>query len=62
MSKNLENLPPLSQEISELLTRRAADLLILIKIKEHALNANKIPYRYEYPLVIERQCEGGAHG
>ena len=37
MSKNLENLPPLLQQISELLSRRAADLLNLIKIKEHAL-------------------------
>ena len=37
MSKKLEDLPPLSLQISELLSRRAADLLNLIKIKEHAL-------------------------
>lgn len=37
MSKKLEDLPPLSWQISELLSRRTADLLNLIKIKEHAL-------------------------
>ena len=37
MARKLEDLPPLSQQISELLSRRTADLLNLITIKEHAL-------------------------
>ena len=37
MARKLENLPPLSQQISELLSRRTADLLNLITIKEHAI-------------------------
>ena len=37
MARKLEDLPPLSQQISELLSRRTADLLNLITIKEHAI-------------------------
>ena len=37
MARKLEDLPPLSQQISELLSRRTDDLINLIKIKEHAL-------------------------
>ena len=37
MGRKIEDLPPLSQQISELLSRRAADLQNLIKTKEHAL-------------------------
>ena len=37
MGRKLEDLPPLSQQISELLSRRTDDLINLIKIKEHAL-------------------------
>lgn len=37
MGRKLEDLPPLSQQISELLSRRTEDLLNLITIKEHAI-------------------------
>ena len=64
MSKNLENLPPLSQEISELLSRRAADLLNLIKIKEHALKnapagSVRIVQRRNKVLQFYRKTEAG---
>lgn len=64
MSKNLENLPPLSQEISELLSRRAADLQNLIKIKEHALKnapagSVRIVQRRNKVLQFYRKTEAG---
>lgn len=64
MSKNLENLPPLSQEISELLSRRAADLQNLIKIKEHALKnapagSVRIVQRRNNVLQFYRKTEAG---
>lgn len=37
MGKKIEDLPPLSLQIAELLSQRTSDLLNLIKIKEHAL-------------------------
>lgn len=64
MSKNLENLPPLSQKISELLNRRAADLLNLIKIKEHALKnapagSVRIVQRRNNVLQFYKKAEAG---
>ncbi len=64
MSKNLENLPPLSQEISELLSRRAEELLNLIKIKEHALKnapagSVRIVHRRNKVLQFYRKTEPG---
>lgn len=64
MSKNLENLPPLSQEISGLLSRRAADLQNLIKIKEHALKnapagSVRIVQRRNKVLQFYRKTEAG---
>ncbi len=64
MSKNLENLPPLSQEIFELLSRRAADLQNLIKIKEHALKnapagSVRIVQRRNNVLQFYRKTEAG---
>ena len=64
MSKNLENLPPLSQEISELLSRRTADLQNLIKIKEHALKnapagSVRIVQRRNKVLQFYRKTEAG---
>ncbi len=37
MGKKIEDLPPLSLQIAELLSQRTSDLLNLIKTKEHAL-------------------------
>lgn len=64
MSKNLENLAPLSQQIYELLNRRAADLLNLIKIKEHALKnapagSVRIVQRRNKVLQFYRKTEAG---
>ena len=64
MSKNLENLPPLSQEISELPSRRAANLQNLIKIKEHALKnapagSVRIVQRRNQVLQFYRKTEAG---
>jgi len=64
MSKNLENLPPLSQEIFELLSRRAADLQNLIKIKEHSLKnapagSVRIVQRRNKVLQFYRKTEAG---
>lgn len=64
MSKKLEDLPPLSLQISELLSRRAADLLNLIKIKEHALKnapagSVRIVQRRNNVLQFYRKQEAG---
>ena len=64
MAKNLEDLPPLSCQISELLGRRAADLLNLIKIKEHALKnaptgSVRIVQRRNNVLQFYRKQEAG---
>ena len=64
MSKNLENLPPLSQKISELLSRWAADLQNLIKIKEHALKnapagSVRIVQRRNNVLQFYKKTEAG---
>ena len=64
MAKNLEDLPPLSLQISELLGRRAADLLNLIKIKEHALKnaptgSVRIVQRRNNVLQFYRKQEAG---
>ena len=64
MSKNLENLPPLLQQISELLSRRAADLLNLIQIKEHALKnapdgSVRIVQRRNNVLQFYKKTEAG---
>lgn len=64
MGKKLENLPPLSQEISELLSRRAADLQNFIKIKEHALKnapagSVRIVQRRNKVLQFYRKTEAG---
>lgn len=64
MSKNLENLAPLSQQIYELLNRRAADLLNLIKIKELALKnapagSVRIVQRRNKVLQFYRKTEAG---
>lgn len=64
MSKKLEDLPPLSWQISELLSRRAADLQNLIKIKEHALKnapagSVRIVQRRNNVLQFYRKTEAG---
>lgn len=64
MSKNLENLPPLTQEILGLLSRRAADLFNFIKIKEHALKnapagSVRIVQRRNNVLQFYRKQEAG---
>lgn len=64
MGKKLENLPPLSEQISELLSRRAADLQNLIKIKEHALKnapagSVRIVQRRNNVLQFYRKTEAG---
>ena len=64
MSKRLEDLPPLSRQISELLSRRAADLENLIKIKEHALKnapagSVRIVQRRNNVLQFYRKEEAG---
>ena len=64
MSKKIEDLPPLSLQISELLDRRAADLLNLIKIKEHALKnapagSVRIVQRRNNVLQFYRKEEAG---
>ena len=64
MAKKIEDLPPLSQKISELLSRRAADLLNLIKIKEHALKnapagSVRIVQRRNNVLQFYKKTEAG---
>ena len=64
MSKKLEDLPPLSWQISELLSRRAADLQNLIKIKEHALKnapagSVRIVQRRNNVLQFYKKTEAG---
>ena len=64
MAKKLEDLPPLSWQISELLSRRAADLLNLIKIKEHALKnapggSVRIVQRRNKVLQFYKKTEAG---
>jgi len=64
LSKKLEDLPPLSWQISELLSRRAADLLNLIKIKEHALKnapagSVRIVQRRNNVLQFYKKTEAG---
>ena len=64
MSKKLEDLPPLSWQISELLSRRTADLQNLIKIKEHALKnapagSVRIVQRRNNVLQFYKKTEAG---
>lgn len=64
MSKKLEVLPPLTQEILGLLSRRAADLFNFIKIKEHALKnapagSVRIVQRRNNVLQFYRKQEAG---
>ena len=64
MARQLEELQPLSQQISELLTQRTSDLLNLIKIKEHALKnapagSVRIVHRRNKVLQFYRKTEPG---
>lgn len=64
MARQLEELTPLSQQISELLTQRTSDLLNLIKIKEHALKnapagSVRIVHRRNKVLQFYRKTDPG---
>lgn len=64
MGRKLEDLPPLSQQISELLSRRTDDLINLIKIKEHALKnapagSVRIVQRRNNVLQFYKKTEAG---
>ena len=64
MGRKIEELPPLSQQISELLTQRTSDLFNLIKIKEHALKnapagSVRIVHRRNKVLQFYRKTDPG---
>ena len=64
MRRKIEELPPLSQQISELLTQRTSDLFNLIKIKEHALKnapagSVRIVHRRNKVLQFYRKTDPG---
>ena len=64
MGRKIEDLPPLSQQIYELLTQRTSDLLNLIKIKEHALKnapagSVRIVHRRNKVLQFYRKTDPG---
>ena len=64
MGKKIEDLPPLSLQIAELLSQRTSDLLNLIKTKEHALKnapagSVRIVQRRNKVLQFYRKTEAG---
>ena len=64
MAKKIEDLPPLPQQLSELLSKRKSDLLNLIEIKEHALKnapagSVRIVQRRNNVLQFYKKTEAG---
>ncbi len=64
MGKKIEDLPPLSLQIAELLSRRISDLSDLIKIKEHALKnapagSVRIVHRRNEVLQFYKKTDSG---